>query len=391
MSEALFDASLVPAELAQATGERAWVEAMLEVEVALAVTQAELGLVPSSAAEAIASAANAVQLDPAMLGEEAALTGTPAEPLVRALRTAVGDEETADWVHYGATSQDVVDSAAMLIARRALTQIEPTLAATSGRCAELAERHRATPMLARTLLQPALPTTFGLVAARWLVGVDDARERLRNVAAQRLTVQLGGAAGTLAAFGKDGPAVAAALARRLGLAEPVLPWHTLRGPIHALAGALDETAGALGKVALDVVLLCQAEVGEVSESVEGGRGGSSSLAHKHNPVGSVLALAGARRVHAAAALLTGTMLQEHERSATGAWHSEWSPLSDALALTGGVAATMADVLAGLTVHPERMRENLEESGVADLAISGDPAANLAASAALIDRALEHHQ
>ncbi len=390
MSEALFDASLVPAELAQATGQSAWVEAMLEVEIALAAVQAELGLIPRSAAEAIAAASDSMGLDPTVLGEEAALTGTPADPLVRALRAAV-DGEAARWVHHGATSQDVVDSAAMLVARRALAQVEPALAAASGACAELAERHRATPMLARTLLQPALPTTFGLVAARWLVGIDAARKRLRGVAEQRLAVQLGGPAGTLAALDGNGPAVAAALAQRLGLAEPVLPWHTLRGPVHALAGALDEAAGAVGKAALDVVLLAQAEVGEVAEPDDGGRGGSSSLPHKHNPIGSVLALAGARRVHAAAMLLTGAMLQEHERSATGAWHSEWAPLSEALALTGGVAATMAGVLGGLVAHPERMEENLAASGVAELGIALDPATNLAAAGALVDRALEHHQ
>jgi len=389
MSDRLFDASLVPASLAEATGDAAWLRAMLDVEVALAAAQAELGLIPEPAAASIAAAADSVRLDPAALGREAARTGTPAEPLVRALRAEVG-EETASWVHHGATSQDIVDSAAMLVARRALAQVEPALAEAAGACAELAERHRATPMLARTLLQPALPTTFGLVAARWLVGVDDARKRLDEVSAQRLTVQLGGAAGTLAALGEDGPAVAAALARRLGLSEPVLPWHTLRGPVHALAGALDEAAGAVGKAALDVVLLAQAEVGEVGEP-DDGRGGSSSLPHKRNPIGSVLALAGARRVHAAAGLLTGAMLQEHERAATGTWHSEWAALGEALGLTGGVATTMAAVLGGLEVREERMRENLAASGIAELDVAPDPSANLAAASALIDRALERRR
>jgi len=391
MSEPLFDASLVPAEVARATGERAWVEAMLEVEVALVAVQAELGLAPSSAAEAIAHAAESLHLDPAVLGEEAGLTGTPADPLVRALRSAAGDKAVARWVHHGATSQDIVDSAAMLVARRALAHIEPALAATADCCAELAERYRETPMLARTLLQPALPTTFGLVAARWLVSIDDAGERLHAVSAQRLTVQLGGPAGTLAALGGDGPAVAAGVARRLGLTEPILPWHTLRGPVHALAGALDEALGAVGKVALDVVLLSQAEVGEVAESSDNGRGGSSSLPHKHNPIGSALALGGVRRAHAAASLLTGTMLQELERSATGAWHSEWAPLSEALALTGGVATTMTRVLDGLQVCPERMSENLARSGVPELDVALDPATNLAAASTLVDRALERRR
>lgn len=382
MPEPLFDASLVPAALAEATGERAWVRAMLEFEAALAEAEAEVGLVPPEAATEIAAAAAAAELEPETLGLEAARTGTPAEPVVRALRAAVG-EESGRWVHHGSTSQDVVDSAAMLVARRALAQIDPALDAVATACAALAERHRGTPMVARTLLQPALPTSFGLVAARWLVGVEDARVRLRDVADARLCVQLGGPAGTLGGLGPDGPAVVAALARRLELAEPTVPWHTLRGPIHALGGALDEAAGAVAKVALDVVLLAQAEVGEVAEPDGEGRGGSSSMAHKRNPVSSVLALAGARRVHAAAGLLTGAMPQEHERAATGAWHGEWAALSEALALSGGVAATMAEVLAGLEVDAGRMRANLEASGVPGL----DSGADLAAAATFVDRAL----
>lgn len=383
MSEPLFDAGWVPAELTAATGGEAWARAMLEFEVALAAAQAELGLIPAEAGPAIAAAAEVVELDPAALGREAARTGSPAEPLARALREAAG-EEAGRWVHHGTTSQDVLDSAAMLVARRALDRVEPSLAGVADACAALAEEHRATPMLARTLLQPARPTTFGLVAARWLTGVDDAGARLREVRDQRLAVQLGGPAGTLAEFGAQGPALAAALARRLGLAEPVLPWHTLRGPVHALAGALDEAAGALAKVALDVVLLAQAEVGELAESGAEGHGGSSSMAHKRNPIGSVLALAGARRAHAAAALLTGAMEQELERSATGAWHAERAPLGEALALTGGVAATMAGVLGELEVRPGRMRENLETSGIPGLGEAPDPAA----AASLVDRALE---
>lgn len=382
MSEPLFDASLVPAALAEATGERAWVRAMLEFEAALAEAQAEVGLVPAEAAAEIAAAAAAAELEPETLGLEAARTGTPAEPVVRALRAAVG-EGAGRWVHHGSTSQDVVDSAAMLVARRALTEIDPAMAAVAAACAELAERHRETPMVARTLLQPALPTSFGLVAARWLVGVEDARVRLRDVADSRLCVQLGGPAGTLAELGPQGPAVVAALSRRLELAEPTVPWHTLRGPVHALGGALDEAAGAVAKAALDVVLLAQAEVGEVAEPGGEGRGGSSSMAHKRNPIGSVLALAGARRVHAAAGLLTGAMPQEHERAATGAWHGEWAALSEALALCGGVAASMAGVLGGLEVDAGRMRTNLEASGVPGL----DSGADLAAAATFVERAL----
>lgn len=386
MTDDLFDASFVPAALAQTVDDEAWVRAMLEFEVGLAAAQAELGLVPEAAATRIAAAAEDASFDVAELSRDAGRTGTPAEPLVRALREAAGGE-TAEWVHHGATSQDAVDTAAMLVAKRAIAQIEPALAAVAGACARLAAEHRATPMLARTLLQPALPTTFGLAAARWLIGIEDARERLRGAAESRLAVQLGGPAGTLASFGAEGPAVAASLARRLDLVEPALPWHTLRGPVHALGGALDEAVGALGKPALDVVLLAQAEVDEVAEPAAGGRGGSSSLPHKRNPIGSVLALAGARRVHAAAGLLSGSMLQEHERAATGAWHAEWAALREALALTGGVAATVAEVLAGLEVDTERMRENLERSGVPGL----DPPDYLDAADTLVSRALERRR
>jgi len=381
MPEGLLDAALVPAELARQVGDDAWVRAMLEFEAGLAAAGAELGLVPAEAAERIGAAARAGRFDAGELGRDAARTGAPAEPLVRALREAAG-AEAGEWVHRGATSQDAVDTAAMLVARRAGAAIDLYLEAVAAACAALAERHRETPMLARTLLQPALPTTFGLVAARWLTGVEGARARLREVAERRLAVQLGGPAGTLADFGERGPALVAALARRLELAEPPLPWHTLRGPVHALGGALDEAAGAAGKPALDVVLLSQAEVGEVAEPAGEGRGGSSSLPHKRNPIGSVLALAATRRAHAAAGLLTGSMLQEHERAATGAWHAEWAALREALAMSGGVAAAMAAVLPGLEVNAERMGENLARSGVP----APDPPTHLAT--ALVSRALK---
>jgi 3-carboxy-cis,cis-muconate cycloisomerase len=212
-------------------------------------------------------------------------------------------------------------------------------------------------MVARTLMQHALPTTFGYKAAVWLAGALEARALVLD-ARERLAAQLGGAAGTLAALGEHGPAVAARFARELGLAEPALPWHTSRVRVAALGSSLATLAGAFGKIALDVVLLAQTEVGEVAEPSGDGRGGSSTMAHKRNPIGSTLALANARRANAFAGLLTGSLAQEHERAA-GAWHAEWDAIAGVLAAAGGATSAMAEVLTGLEVHPERMRANLD--------------------------------
>jgi 3-carboxy-cis,cis-muconate cycloisomerase len=213
-------------------------------------------------------------------------------------------------------------------------------------------------MAARTLLQQAVPTTFGLVAAGWLTSVLDVRARLVTVRDERLAAQLGGAGGTLAALGPDGPAVARAFAEEVGLPEAPLPWHTLRVRVAELGAALDVAAGALGKVALDVTLLAQTEVGEVAE---GQGGGSSAMPQKRNPVGAVLASACARTVHGHASVLVSGLSQEHQRAA-GAWQAEWLALSGALAFTGGAAASLRETLAGLEVRPERMAENLARDG-----------------------------
>jgi 3-carboxy-cis,cis-muconate cycloisomerase len=216
-------------------------------------------------------------------------------------------------------------------------------------------------MAGRTLMQQALPITFGLTAAGWLVSVLEARRRLRAVREGGLAAQLGGAAGTLASLGPSGLDVLREFARELGLAEPVVPWHTARFRVADLGGALSLVAGTAHKVALDVILLSQTEVGEVSEPSGYGRGGSSTLPHKRNPVLSVTAAACARRVYPLAATLAGAMAQEHERAA-GAWHAEWEALSDALALTGGAVAATREALEGLEVHPGKMRENLGATG-----------------------------
>jgi 3-carboxy-cis,cis-muconate cycloisomerase len=356
-SSGLFSGLFVPDEVAAATSDRAWVAAMLDFEVALAGAEAEAGVVPAEAAEAIAAAADPDAVDAAQLGVQARAAGNPVPALVRALTDAAG-ENAGRWVHWGATSQDVMDSASMLVARRALEPIDAELAKVAAACARLAEQHRDTPMAGRTLMQQALPTTFGLKAAGWLTGVRAARERL---AAVRLFAQFGGAAGTLASIGEEGPRVAGLLAARLDLEEPPLPWHTMRVPVADLGAALAIAAGALEKIALDVILMAQVEVGEVAEPAGGGRGGSSTLPHKRNPVGSALARACARETRAAASVLMAAMAGEHERAA-GAWHSEWTALTGALAFTGGAAAAVAEALDGLEVREERMGENLDATG-----------------------------
>lgn len=331
-----FDALFVPADVRDATGERAWVQAMLDFEAALARAQGEDELADRIAATSL----------PALTDRS---TGNPVPELVAALPAGA---------HRGATSQDVMDTAAVLVAKRTLPLIEESLAGVAAGCARLAADHRSTPMAARTLLQQALPTTFGFKAAGWLAGVDDARDLL---AAVPLEVELGGAAGTLASMGDQGLEVLARLAEELGLAEPVLPWHTRRLRIGQLGSALALAAGAVEKIALDVKLMAQTEVGELSESSAGGRGGSSTLPHKRNPVGSALAIACAHGVRGAASVLIAAQAQEHER-AGGAWQAEWDALSRALALTGGAAAALRETLGGLEVHPDRMRANLELTG-----------------------------
>jgi 3-carboxy-cis,cis-muconate cycloisomerase len=281
--------------------------------------------------------------------------GNPVVPLVRALTAAAGDPAAAH-VHRGATSQDVLDTALVLVARRALVPVLADLHAAADSAAGLARAHRATPMAGRTLLQQAVPTTFGAVAAGWLVGLDQVRDRLAAVR-DGLPAQLGGAAGTLATLDGRGLEVLAAYAADLGLAVPAVPWHTLRVPVADLAGALGTAAGLCGKVATDLVLLAQTEVGEVTA----GSGGSSAMPHKRNPVGPVLVRAAARRAPGLVATLFAAMDHELQRAA-GGWQAEWEPLRDLLGITGAAAHHLRATLEALTVDPGRMRANLDAGG-----------------------------
>ncbi|MFE4578639.1 3-carboxy-cis,cis-muconate cycloisomerase [Streptomyces chartreusis] len=346
---------------ATATGDTAWLQALLDAEAALTRAQAALDLAPSGAAQAVTRAADAGRFDVRSLAERARAGGNPVIPLVGDLTKAVGEEygeEYGPYVHRGATSQDIMDTASMLVAARTLDLVLGDLDRTAAALARLASEHRDTAMPGRTLTQHAVPTTFGLKAAGWRALVLDARDRVRTVR-DSLPAQLGGAAGTLAAFGaygaSDPTALPAAYARELGLRAPDLPWHTLRTPVADLAGCLAFTAGALGKVAVDVLTLSRTEIAEVAE---GSGGGSSAMPHKSNPVRSTLIASAARRAPQLAATLYGSLAAEDERPA-GAWHAEWEPLRDLLRLVGGAARDAVELAEGLHVRADVMYAHLD--------------------------------
>ena len=352
-----FASIFVPEEYRASVSDEAWVAAMLEFEAALANACAEVGLIPAEHAEQIAESCRPESFPAVELAQEGHAAGNPAAPLVKRLRAAVG-EPAASSVHLGSTSQDVVDTAAMLVAARTIDLILEDLGAVADETAALARAHRSTPIAGRTLLQQAVPTTFGAKCAVWLVAVLEARSELARIRAERLAVQLGGAAGTLGPLGQDGARVLALVAGRLGLAEPVVPWHTDRTRIAQIGAALTLVAGVMGKIGLDVALLAQTEVGEVAE---GDGGGSSAMPQKQNPVGATVTRACVQLVRGHALVLSEALGQEHER-ATGAWHAEWAALAGALAFTGGAVSSARRTLSGLVVDAERMRANLNLTG-----------------------------
>ncbi|MFJ7205889.1 3-carboxy-cis,cis-muconate cycloisomerase [Streptomyces sp. NPDC098789] len=368
-----------------ATGDTAVLQAMLDAEAALARAQARLGVVPARAAGAVTAAARAELYDLREVAVRARASANPVVALVRMLTEAVArqDPGAAQYVHQGSTSQDVLDTALMLVAARTADLILADLDRTAAALAALARAHRDTPMAARTLGQHAVPTTFGLKAVGWLQAVLDAEERLRRVREEGLPVQLGGAAGTMAGYleyarlgsgsgSGDGfapvrepddyaPRLTAAVAAELGLAEPLVPWHTVRTPLADLAAALSLTASGLGTLAADVQLLSRTETAEVTEAAAEGRGASSAMPHKRNPALAALIRSAAYQLPALVATLAQAAVTDDERPA-GAWHAEWETLRTALRLTGGAAATAAELAAGLVVHPARMRANLELTG-----------------------------
>ncbi|WP_405140796.1 3-carboxy-cis,cis-muconate cycloisomerase [Sphaerisporangium sp. NBC_01403] len=357
------------------TSDEAFLRGMLDAEAALARAQARLGIVPSSAAEAVTELCGKIEIDVVELARRARGAGNPVVPMLAELRAA--DHSLSGFIHRGATSQDIVDSALMLMAARARAVIVADLGRTLDALAGLAAEHRDTPMAGRTLGQHAVPVTFGLKAAGWLLLVLDARSAVLGAS---LPAQLGGAAGTLEGLGPAG--LMDVFADELGLARAVQPWHSRRTAVAGLGAALATTAGALGKIAGDVVLLAQNEVGEVAELAAPGRGGSSAMAHKRNPVLSILVRSAASQVPALAQILQSSLVSEHER-ATGAWHAEWMPFRECLRLTGGAAELAAELCAGLVISPGRMRANL--------AVTGELSGGLGASGDLVDRALEAYR
>jgi 3-carboxy-cis,cis-muconate cycloisomerase len=351
-------------QVALATSDQSFLAAMLEAEVALARALADVDGTTLAAAGAIAQAADPAAFDLRSIAVRAREGGNPLIPLLADLRRRV-DPAYAAAIHQGATSQDIVDSALMHVAQRSLAIIIADLRTAADAVAALAERHRTTVMASRTLTQHGVPTTFGLKATVWLSGLTAALDGLAS-ASSRLPAQLGGAAGTLAASAlRLGPertlALVAAYAKQLGLREPTLPWHTQRAPVTALGDALATAADALGKLALDILLMARTEIAEVAEPAAAGRGGSSAMPQKQNPVLSLLIAAAARKAPGLAAELHRSAQAVDERP-DGAWHVEWETLRELLRQVGGAAELAAELLPGLTVDAERMRANLALTG-----------------------------
>lgn len=369
MTSALFDPLLGASDVDAALDDRAWLRALCEVETALARACTGAGLIDLPTALEIGAAAEAFSAsDPADLGRRSVAGGNPVIPLVDSLRDRVrsrAGDAAADAVHLGATSQDILDTAAMLVAARALDVAIPALRGCAGHCAALARAHRDTPMIGRTLMQQAVPTTFGALAAVWGAGLDRAVSRLMSIR-DSLPVQLGGAGGTLAALYPRGADVRAALADELDLRDPGAVWHTDRGVIAELAGALGLVAVAVGKVAGDVVLLAQTEVGELRESAPGG---SSSMPHKRNPIAAITARAAAAAAPGLVATLLASGAHELQRGA-GPWHAEWPALTALLRGVGGAAARLKDCLGGLEVDAASMLATLGDRTI-ELGHAGD--------------------
>jgi 3-carboxy-cis,cis-muconate cycloisomerase len=352
----LFD----PADAGRFFDDHARLQGMLDFEAALARAQAALGVIPREAAEPIAAKCRAERFDLEGLARGTALGGNPAIPMVKRLTALVSesDNEAARFVHWGATSQDAMDTGLVLQLRACLSLLETDLASLAAALADLAERYRHTGMVGRTWLQQALPTTLGLKAAGWLDAVLRHRARMAELKPRLLVIQLGGAAGTLASLGDRGINVAEAMASELDLACPALPWHGTRDRVAELATFLGLLTGSLGKMARDWSLLMQTEIGEVLEPAGAGKGGSSTMPHKRNPVAAAVVLSAATRAPALVATMLAGMVQEHERG-LGGWHAEWETLPDLAVLASGALRTTLETVRGFDVDQGRMRANLD--------------------------------
>lgn len=378
---ALWSAVFGETAVHQHTGPYAWVRALFEVEAALARACATCGVIPEAAAAGIGAACDELAAtDPGDLGPRAAADGNPVLAVVADLRART--PQYGKYVHSGATSQDIVDSAAMLVTQRALGVITASVDAATESCRRLAREHRDTAMIGRTLLQQAVPTTFGAVAAGWGEGLDRASASVGTVR-KSLCVQFGGAAGTLASLYPHGPVIRAALAAELGLRDPGTVWHTERTRIAELAGALGALCGALAKIATDIVLLAQTELGEVAEAAGGA---SSAMPHKHNPIAAVTARASAAQAPGLVATLLAAMPAELQRGA-GPWHAEWQPLVALLDAAGGAADRVATSLVGLRVDTAAMARNLAHGA----STGSDPQAATGHAGDLVDHYLAGHR
>ena len=340
--------------------DEARIQGMLDFEAALARAEATSGIVPASQAQIIAGKCRAEHFNFSVIAKDAALSGNLAIPLVKKLTEIVAhvDKDAARFVHWGATSQDVIDTGCILQMRGAFNLIDQDLARLSGSLVTLAETHRATPIVARTWMQQALPTTFDFIVAGWLDAVSRHRNRLAEIKPRVLTLQFGGAVGTLAALGGRGPEVAKALADDLRLSLPSIPWHAHRDRIGEIATTLGLCTGTLGKIARDISLHAQTEIAELAEPIFEGRGGSSTMPQKRNPVTCAVVLAAATRIPGLVATLLSAMPQEEQRG-LGGWHAEWETLPDIVRLSGGALHHLVEMLPGLEVDTQRMRHNLE--------------------------------
>jgi 3-carboxy-cis,cis-muconate cycloisomerase len=356
----IFDALFGDPAVNALLSDTSLVTAMLRVEIVLARAEAAIGIIPARAVDAIEQSANASSFDLAALANEAASAGNLAIPLVRQLteRVARIDADSARYVHWGATSQDIIDTAMVLQLHDATAIVLASLERASDAAAVLAKRHATTIMASRTWLQHATPITFGLKAAGWMSALDRARAHVRDARECARVLQLGGASGTLAAFDDRGLEVARAMASELALAMPETPWHASRDRLATLACALGVATGAMGKIARDISLLAQTEVAEAFEPAGDGRGGSSTMPQKRNPVGSSVVLAASVRVPALVATVLAAMPQEHER-ALGGWQAEWETIPALVKLTAGAARRTAEMLDGLEIDAARMRANVD--------------------------------
>lgn len=333
---------------------------MLAFESALATAQAALGIIPASAAATIAGVCRQENWPIDQIAQQTLSAGNPAIPFVKLLKQCVAaqDSEAASHVHMGATSQDLIDTVLMLQLKKAFSLLQTGLTKLNGQLVALADTYGSVPMMGRTLLQHALPITFGDKIAGWLDGLQRSADQLARIESSGLVIQLGGPVGTLAQMGPAGPAIRKQVADALGLSDAPA-WHTQRDRLVDLAATLGTLNGLLGKLATDVILLMQTEVNEVRERAEEGKGGSSSMPHKRNPVAATFMVAIAHQTPALVATLLGSMLQAHERAA-GAWHSEWPVIRQLVRLTAANLRHADDLLTGLEVDTERMEKNLKQ-------------------------------